>query len=171
MSKAYRVAGYRSGWLAISGPKAHAQSYIEGLNILANMRLCPNVPSQHAIQTALGGYQSINDLVLPGGRLLEQRDAAVTALNAIPGVSCVEPKGALYVFPRIDPATYPIYDDVQLALDLLEQEKILVVQGSGFNWFSPDHLRIVTLPRAEVLTDAITRIGRFLSDYEQQPPK
>jgi alanine-synthesizing transaminase len=171
LSKAYRVAGFRSGWLILSGPRSHAASYIEGLNILANMRLCPNVPSQHAIQTALGGYQSINDLVLPGGRLLEQRDAAVNALNAIPGVSCVQPKGALYVFPRIDPATYPIYDDVQLALDLLEQEKILVVQGSGFNWFSPDHLRIVTLPRAEVLTDAITRIGRFLSDYEQQPPK
>ena len=171
LSKAYRVAGFRSGWLILSGPRSHAASYIEGLNILANMRLCPNVPSQHAIQTALGGYQSINDLVLPGGRLHEQRDAAVDALNAIPGVSCVKPKGALYVFPRIDPATYPIYDDVQLALDLLEQEKILVVQGSGFNWFSPDHLRIVTLPRAEVLTEAIGRIGRFLADYEQQPPK
>jgi alanine-synthesizing transaminase len=157
--------------LILSGPRSHAASYIEGLNILANMRLCPNVPSQHAIQTALGGYQSVNDLVLPGGRLREQRDAAVKALNSIPGVSCVEPKGALYVFPRIDPVTYPIYDDVQLALDLLEQEKILVVQGTGFNWFSPDHLRIVTLPRAEELTEAIGRIGRFLADYEQRPPK
>ncbi|MEO6713089.1 MAG: pyridoxal phosphate-dependent aminotransferase [Mycobacteriales bacterium] len=165
LSKAYRVAGFRSGWMVVSGPKEHAESYIEGLNVLANMRLCANVPSMHAIQTALGGYQSINDLVLPGGRLLEQRDATYNALNAIPGVSCTKAKGALYAVPRIDPKVYRIEDDQAFVLDLLLHEKILVVQGSGFNWPRPDHFRIVTLPRAEDLTDAIERIGKHLQRY------
>jgi alanine-synthesizing transaminase len=169
LSKAYRVAGYRSGWLVITGPKDHAASFIEGINLLANMRLCPNVPAQHAIQVALGGHQSIDDLVLPDGRLLEQRDAAVHALNAIPGVSCVKPAGALYVFPRLDPEVYDIDDDEQLVLDLLLQEKILVTQGTGFNWPTPDHLRIVTLPWARDLTNAIERLGNFLTTYRQRP--
>ncbi|MDP9397737.1 MAG: pyridoxal phosphate-dependent aminotransferase [Actinomycetota bacterium] len=167
LSKAYRVAGFRAGWLAISGPKQHAQSYIEGLDILANMRLCANHPAQHAIQTALGGYQSINDLVLPGGRLLEQRDCTWKLLNDIPGVSAVKPRGALYVFPRLDPKRYPISDDQRFVLDLLLQEQLLVVQGTGFNWPRPDHFRIVTLPHAEDLEDAVGRIARFLETYEQ----
>jgi len=167
LSKAYRVAGYRSGWLVITGPKDHAASFIEGISLLANMRLCPNVPAQHAIQVALGGHQSIEDLVLPGGRLREQRDAAVAALNTIPGVSCVTPRGALYVFPRLDPEVYDITDDEQLVLDLLLQEKILVTQGTGFNWPTPDHLRIVTLPWARDLTNAIERLGNFLTSYRQ----
>jgi alanine-synthesizing transaminase len=167
LSKAYRVAGFRTGWLVLSGPKRHAASYIEGLDILANMRLCPNVPTQHAVQTALGGYQSINDLVLPGGRLLEQRDAAWELLNAIPGVSCVKPTGALYMFPRLDPQVYPIKDDEKFVLDLLRAEKLLVVQGTGFNWPEPDHFRIVTLPRVADLVEAVGRIARFLSTYEQ----
>jgi alanine-synthesizing transaminase len=166
LSKAYRVAGYRSGWMTVSGPKGHAQSYIEGLDILANMRLCPNVPSQHAIQAALGGHQSIHDLVLPGGRLKEQRDRTWELLNAIPGVSCVKPMGALYCFPRLDSAVYPIADDQQFVLDLVTDEKILVVQGTAFNWPHPDHFRIVTLPRVDELDDAVTRIGRFLATYE-----
>ena len=165
LSKAYRLAGFRSGWLMVTGPRTHATSYLEGLTILANMRLCANVPGQHAIQTALGGRQSINELVLPGGRLLEQRDAAVTGLRAIPGVTCVEPRGALYVFPRLDPDVYPIKDDQQFVLELLREQHVLVVQGTGFNWPDPDHLRIVTLPRVEDLTEAIGRIGNFLSDY------
>jgi alanine-synthesizing transaminase len=167
LSKSYRVAGFRAGWVVVSGPKEHAQSYIAGLTVLANMRLCPNVPSQHAIQTALGGYQSINDLVLPGGRLLEQRDLAWQMLNAIPGVSCTKPKGALYVFPRLDPDVYPIADDERMALDLLRSQKILVTHGRGFNWPDPDHLRIVTLPSVEILEDAIGRFGEFLSTYAQ----
>jgi alanine-synthesizing transaminase len=166
LSKAYRLAGFRSAWLMVTGPRKHATSYLEGLTILANMRLCANVPAQHAIQTALGGRQSIKDLILPGGRLLQQRDAALAALDAIPGVSCVRPKGALYVFPRLDPAMYPISDDQQFVLELLRSQHVLVVQGSGFNWPTSDHLRIVTLPRAEVLTEAIGRIGEFLSDYQ-----
>jgi alanine-synthesizing transaminase len=165
LSKAYRVAGFRSGWMVISGPKEHAESYIEGLTVLANMRLCANVPSMHAIQTALGGHQSINDLVLPGGRLHEQRDATYAALNAIPGISCTKAKGALYAFPRIDPKVYRVDDDEAFVLDLLLHEKILVVQGTGFNWPSPDHFRIVTLPRAEDLTEAIGRIGKHLERY------
>ncbi len=167
LSKAYRVAGYRAGWLAITGPKDHAGSFIEGINLLANMRLCPNVPAQHAIQVALGGHQSIEDLVLPGGRLLEQRDVAWTKLNDIEGVSCVKPDGALYVFPRLDPEVYDIDDDEQLVLDLLLQEKILVTQGTGFNWPAPDHLRIVTLPWARDLAAAIDRLGNFLTSYRQ----
>ena len=167
LSKAYRVAGFRSGWMTISGPKEHARSYIEGLSILANMRLCANMPAQHAIAAALGGRQSIKDLILPGGRLLEQRDAAWKLLNDIPGVSCVKPKGALYAFPRLDPKVHKIKDDAQLVLDLLKKEHIFVVQGTGFNWPDPDHFRLVTLPRAEELTDAVTRIGSFLDGYKQ----
>ncbi|HEU5265908.1 MAG TPA: pyridoxal phosphate-dependent aminotransferase [Jatrophihabitans sp.] len=165
LSKAYRVAGFRSGWLMVSGPKQHASNYLEGIAILANMRLCANVPAQHAVQVALGGRQSIRDLVLPGGRLLEQRDAAMKALDAIPGVSCVQPRGALYVFPRLDPEVYPIADDQRFVLELLRRQHVLVVQGSGFNWREPDHLRIVTLPHTDDLIDAIARIGEFLSTY------
>ncbi len=167
LSKAYRVAGYRSGWLVITGPTEHATSFIEGISLLANMRLCPNVPAQHAIQVALGGHQSIDDLVLPGGRLLEQRDLAWEKLNAIPGVSCVKPRGALYVFPRLDPEVHDIVDDEKLVLDLLLEEKILVTQGTGFNWPTPDHLRIVTLPWARDLANAIERLGNFLASYRQ----
>ena len=165
LSKAYRLAGFRSAWLLVTGPRRAAGSYLEGLSILANMRLCPNVPGQHAIQTALGGRQSIHDLVLPGGRLREQRDAAMAALKQIPGVTCVQPRGALYVFPRLDPEVYPIEDDQRFVLDLLRDQHVLVVQGSGFNWPQPDHLRIVTLPRADDLTEAIGRIGAFLAEY------
>ena len=167
LSKAYRVAGYRAGWLVITGPTEHATSFIEGISLLANMRLCPNVPAQHAIQVALGGYQSIDDLVLPGGRLLEQRDLAWMKLNEIPGVSCVKPEGALYVFPRLDPEVHDIVDDEKLVLDLLLDEKILLTQGTGFNWPAPDHLRIVTLPWARDLANAIERLGNFLASYRQ----
>ncbi|MCD2112966.1 MULTISPECIES: pyridoxal phosphate-dependent aminotransferase [Rhodococcus] len=167
LSKAYRVAGYRSGWMVITGPKEHAAGFLEGIDLLASTRLCPNVPAQHAIQVALGGYQSIEDLVLPGGRLLEQRDVAWERLNAIPGVSCVKPRGALYAFPRLDPEVYDIHDDEKLVQDLLLQERILVTQGTGFNWPNHDHLRIVTLPWARDLAVAIERIGNFLSSYKQ----
>ncbi|MEE1782555.1 pyridoxal phosphate-dependent aminotransferase [Streptomyces sp. SP17BM10] len=167
LSKAYRVAGFRSGWLVVSGPKQHATDYLEGLTMLSGMRLCPNVPAQYAVQAALGGHQSINDLVLPGGRLTEQRDVAHKALNEIPGVSCVKPKGALYAFARLDPAVHKIVDDEQFVLDLLLREKIHVVQGTGFNWPRPDHFRFVTLPRADDLETAINRIGRFLATYRQ----
>jgi alanine-synthesizing transaminase len=166
LSKAYRVAGFRTGWMVVSGPKEHAQSYIEGLDILANMRLCPNMPTQFAVQTALGGRQSINDLILPGGRLLEQRNRAWELLNEIPGVSCVKPTGALYAFPRLDPEVYPIVDDEKFVMDLLLTERLLVVQGTGFNWPRPDHFRIVTLPRVADLEEAIGRIARFLSTYQ-----
>ncbi|SNS51888.1 alanine-synthesizing transaminase [Actinacidiphila glaucinigra] len=167
LSKAYRVAGYRSGWLAVCGPKEHATSYLEGLTILANMRLCANVPAQHAVATALGGRQSIKDLVLPGGRLAEQRDVAYELLTQIPGVTCVRPKGALYAFPRLDPKVYKVKDDQQMVLDLLRAERILVVQGTGFNWPEPDHFRLVTLPAKEDLADAVGRIARFLDGYGQ----
>jgi alanine-synthesizing transaminase len=167
LSKAYRVAGFRSGWMLVSGPKQHATSYVEGLDILANMRLCANVPGQHAIQAALGGYQCIEDLVLPGGRLLEQRNAAYDLLTAIPGISCVRPKGALYAFPRIDPAVCPLHDDEQFVLDLLLAERLLIVQGTAFNWPRPDHFRIVTLPHVDDLTEAIERVARFLAGYRQ----
>ncbi|MCM2320086.1 MAG: pyridoxal phosphate-dependent aminotransferase [Pseudomonas sp.] len=167
LSKSYRVAGFRSGWVAISGPKHKAKSYIEGLDILANMRLCANVPAQHAIQTALGGYQSINDLVLPGGRLLEQRNRTWELLNDIPGVSCVKPMGALYAFPKIDPKVCPIHNDEKFVLDLLLSEKLLIVQGTAFNWPWPDHFRVVTLPRVDDLELAIGRIGNFLKGYRQ----
>jgi alanine-synthesizing transaminase len=167
LSKAYRVAGFRSGWLALTGPKEHARNYIEGLDILANMRLCANVPAQHAIQVALGGYQSVNELILPGGRLHEQRDRTVELLNQIPGVSCTVPKGALYVFPRLDPKVYDIRDDERFALDLLREQKLLVVHGTGFNWPTPDHFRIVFLPRVEELEDAVGRLEKFLAIYTQ----
>ncbi|GAB3484039.1 pyridoxal phosphate-dependent aminotransferase [Nocardiopsis coralliicola] len=167
LSKAYRVAGFRSGWLAVTGPRRHARDYLEGLTTLAGMRLCPNVPAQFAVQAALGGPQSINDLVLPGGRLHESRNVAWERLNAIPGVSCVKPKGALYAFPRLDPEVHRIADDEKFVLDLLLQEKIHVVQGTGFNWHSPDHFRILTLPHPDDIDTAIGRIGRFLSGYRQ----
>ena len=169
LSKAYRLAGFRSGWMMVTGPRKHAASYIEGINMLTNMRLCANHPAQYAIQTALGGRQSIKDLILPGGRLLAQRDAAVEALAKIPGVTCVKPKGALYVFPRLDPEMYPIVDDRRFVLDFLRAEHVLMVQGTGFNWPKPDHLRIVTLPWAKDLTEAIGRLGNFLSTWK--PPK
>ncbi|WP_329185109.1 pyridoxal phosphate-dependent aminotransferase [Actinacidiphila glaucinigra] len=167
LSKAYRVAGFRSGWLVVTGPRQHAKSYLEGLTMLASMRLCPNVPAQQAIQAALGGRQSIKDLILPGGRLHEQRDKAWEKLNEIPGVSCVKPKGALYAFPRLDPKVHRIHDDEKFVLDLLLREKIQVVQGTGFSWPRPDHFRILTLPRADDLDAAISRIGRFLAGYRQ----
>ncbi|MFJ2115396.1 pyridoxal phosphate-dependent aminotransferase [Streptomyces sp. NPDC087850] len=167
LSKTYRVAGFRSGWLVVSGPRQHARSYLEGLTMLASMRLCPNAPAQYAIQAALGGRQSIKELVAPGGRLYEQRDRAWEKLNEIPGVSCVKPKGALYAFPRLDPKVHKIHDDERFVLDLLLREKIQVVQGTGFNWPRPDHFRILTLPYADDLDAAISRIGRFLSGYRQ----
>jgi alanine-synthesizing transaminase len=168
LSKNYRACGYRSGWMILSGDKRHAEDYIDGLNILASMRLCSNVPGQFAIQTALGGYQSINDLVAPGGRLAKQRNLAYEMITALPGVTCVKPKAALYLFPRLDPATYPIDDDQQFALELLEEEKVLVVQGTGFNWKAPDHLRLVFLPNTDDLTEAIGRIARFLDGYRRR---
>ncbi len=167
LSKSYRVAGFRSGWMIISGAKHKAADYIEGIELLASMRLCSNVPGQHAIQTALGGYQSINDLVAPGGRLCRQRDFAYDLLTDIPGISCVKPKGAMYLFPRMDPKVCKIDDDERMVLDLLMQEKILVVQGSAFNWPHTDHFRIVFLPREDELEYAISRIRHFFSEYEQ----
>jgi alanine-synthesizing transaminase len=167
LSKAYRLAGFRSGWMVLSGDKYRAKDFIEGLDILASMRLCANVPAQHAIQTSLGGYQSINDLVLPGGRLLRQRDIALELLNQIPGISCVKPKGAIYLFPKLDPKRYPIHNDEKLVLDLLIQEKILLVQGTAFNWPHPDHFRIVFLPRPDDLAYAINRLAEFLDGYKQ----
>ena len=168
LSKNYRACGYRAGWMVLSGEKKHAQDYINGLTILASMRLCSNVPGQFAIQTALGGYQSIDDLVAPTGRLAKQRDLAYQLLTAIPGVTCVKPKAALYLFPRFDPKLYPIEDDQQFILELLEEEKVLVVQGSGFNWPHPDHIRVVFLPIADDLTEAIGRIARFLENYRNK---
>jgi len=168
LSKNYRVCGYRAGWMVISGDKRHALDYIEGLGILASMRLCSNVPGQYAIQTALGGYQSINDLVAPDGRLTRQRDLAWDLLTAIPGVSCVKPEAALYLFPRLDPKVYPIQNDQDFILDLLEKERVLVVQGSGFNWHQPDHFRVVFLPHEDHLREAIERIARYLESYRKQ---
>ena len=167
LSKSYRVAGFRSGWLYLSGAKKRARDYIEGLEILSNMRLCSNVPAQQAIQTALGGYQSINELIMPGGRLREQRDIAWKMLNDIPGVSCVLPKGAIYLFPKLDPARFNIRNDEQLILDLLLQEHVLMVQGSGFNIDDKQHFRIVFLPREDTLVEAIGKLGNFLEHYSQ----
>ena len=167
LSKSYRVAGFRSGWMVISGAKLRSTDYLEGVELLASMRLCSNVPGQHAIQTALGGYQSINDLVAPGGRLCRQRDRAYDLITDIPGISCVKPKGAMYLFPRIDPKVCNIKDDQQMALDLLLEEKILIVQGSAFNWPDTDHFRIVFLPREDDLEYAISRIRHFFSEYDQ----
>jgi len=168
LSKNYRSCGYRAGWMVVSGEKRHARDYIEGLNMLASMRLCSNTPGQLAIQTALGGYQSIKDLVAPGGRLCRQRDLAHSLLTQIPGVSCVKPKAALYMFPRLDPKLYPIADDQQFAYDLLADEKVLIVQGTGFNWLRPDHFRLVFLPNSDDLADAIGRIARFLDHYRKR---
>ncbi|HCH49185.1 TPA: pyridoxal phosphate-dependent aminotransferase [Escherichia coli] len=167
LSKTYRVAGFRQGWMVLNGPKKHAKSYIEGLDMLASMRLCANVPMQHAIQTALGGYQSISEFILPGGRLYEQRNRAWELINQIPGVSCVKPMGALYMFPKIDLNRFSIKDDQKMILDLLLQEKVLLVQGTAFNWPYPDHFRIVTLPREDDLDMAIQKFGRFIAGYHQ----
>ena len=168
LSKNWRACGYRSGWCIVTGEKSHAKDYIEGLDMLASMRLCANVPGQHAIQTALGGHQSIDDLVAPAGRLTRQRDLAWELLTAIPGVSCVKPQAAMYLFPRLDPTIYPIADDEEFVLEFLKEEKVLVVQGTGFNWPHPDHLRIVFLPNPEDLTEAIGRLARFLERYRQR---
>jgi alanine-synthesizing transaminase len=163
LSKNHRAAGFRSAWLAITGPRTGASDYIEGLELLANMRMCPNVPAQHAVQAALGSRSSIDALLQPGGRLRDQRDHAWERLNAIPGVSCVKPKGALYLFPRLDPEVYPVKDDEQLVIDLLQQEHVLVTHGTGFNLPTTDHLRLVFLAPVDVLDDAITRLARFLT--------
>ena len=168
LSKNYRTCGYRAGWMVISGEKDHAADYVEGLNMLASMRLCANVPGQLAIQTALGGYQSIEDLVAPTGRLCKQRDLAYDMITAIPGVTCVKPKAAMYLFPKLDPKIYPISDDQQFILDLLLEEKVLLVQGTGFNWKTPDHFRIVFLPNVDDLTEAMKRIARFLENYRNK---
>ena len=167
LSKNYRAAGFRAGWMIVSGAKHRAKSYIEGLTALASMRLCSNVPSQFAIQTALGGYQSIQDLVLPNGRLRRQRDICYEKLTQIPGITCVKPKGAFYIFPKIDIQKYNIRDDQQFVLDLLIDQKVLLVQGTGFNWTEPDHFRIVFLPTVEELAPTIDKIGLFLKDYDQ----
>jgi len=171
LSKSYRACGYRAGWLVVSGDKHSARDYIEGLNMLANMRLCANVPGQWAIQTALGGYQSINDLVCEGGRLRRQRDLAYELITAIPGVTCVKPQAALYMFPRLDPDVYPIEDDRQFFLQLLEATRVMLVQGTGFNWSRPDHFRIVFLPHEPDLRVAIGRIAKFLEDYRAKQGK
>jgi alanine-synthesizing transaminase len=168
LSKNYRSCGYRAGWMVVSGNKRDARDYIEGLNMLASLRLCSNTPGQLAIQTALGGYQSIKDLVAPGGRLCRQRDLAYELLTQIPGVTVVKPKAALYMFPRLDPKIYPVADDQQLAYDLLAEEKVLIVQGTGFNWPRPDHFRLVFLPNVDDLTEAIGRIERFLAHYRKR---
>jgi alanine-synthesizing transaminase len=168
LSKNYRSCGYRAGWMVVSGEKRLAKDYIEGLNMLASMRLCANVPGQFAIQTALGGYQSINDLVAPQGRLTRQRDLAFKLLTEIPGVSCVKPKSALYMFPRLDPKIYPIEDDQQFAYELLAEERVLIVQGSGFNWPSADHFRVVFLPNIDDLAVAFGRIAHFLDSYRRR---
>ena len=168
LSKNYRACGYRAGWMVVSGEKRHAKDYITGLNMLASMRLCANTPGQLAIQTALGGYQSIKDLVAPNGRLCRQRDLAYDLLSQIPGVSVVKPKAALYMFPKLDPKMYPIADDQQFAFELLSEEKVLIVQGSGFNWIAPDHFRLVFLPNSEDLREAVGRIERFLGNYRKR---
>ena len=168
LSKNYRSCGYRAGWMVVSGDKEMVRDYIEGLNMLCSMRLCANVPGQYAIQTALGGYQSINDLVAEGGRLARQRDLAWKLITAIPGVTCFKPKSALYLFPKLDSEMYPIEDDQQFVADLLKEEKVLLVQGSGFNWGKPDHFRIVFLPHEDVLKEAIGRLARFLERYRNK---
>ncbi len=168
LSKNYRSCGYRAGWMVVSGDKRPALDYIEGLNMLSSMRLCANVPGQWAIQTALGGYQSINDLVTEGGRLRRQRDLAYELITKIPGVTCVKPKAALYLFPKLDLSMYPIQDDQEFIYELLQESKVLLVQGTGFNWGAPDHFRIVFLPHEEDLREAITRVGRFLESYRKR---
>ena len=167
LSKVYRVAGFRCGWMVVSGPKQHARDYIEGLNMLSSMRLCANVPVQHAVQTALGGYQSINALIQPGGRLYEQRKFIHQRLNEIPGVSCVQPRGAMYAFLRLDPEVHKIHSDRQLVLDLLREKHMLLVEGTAFNWPKPDHFRLVFLPYVEVLEEALDKFESFLAGYRQ----
>jgi alanine-synthesizing transaminase len=167
LSKAWRSAGFRAGWMVLSGNKKSAENYIDGLDMLSNMRLCPNMPSQFGIQTALGGYQSIKDMILPGGRLREQRDLAVKMINEIPGLSVVMPKGALYCFPKVDVQRFNISDDEQFMLDFLRDQHVLLVHGTGFNWKAPDHFRIVFLPDKDALAEAIRRLGSFLADYQQ----
>ena len=168
LSKAYRVCGYRAGWVAITGPKKDASSYLEGIHLLASMRLCANVPAQHAIQTALGGYQSINELIVPGGRLYEQRTLAHKMLNEIDGISCTAADGALYLFPKIDVERFDITDDEQFVLDLLKSQKILFSHGRAFNWKDPDHFRLVYLPDTQTLTSALEGLGNFMADYKQK---
>jgi len=168
LSKSYRSCGYRAGWMVVSGNKKAATDYIEGLNMLSNMKLCSNVPGQWAIQTALGGYQSINDLVCEGGRLRRQRDLAYELITAIPGVTCVKPQAALYMFPKLDPTLYPISDDRQFFLELLRETRVMLVQGTGFNWQQPDHFRIVFLPHEDDLREAIGRIAKFLEGYRKR---
>jgi len=168
LSKSYRSCGYRAGWMVVSGDKVVAKDYIDGLNMMSNLRLCPNVPGQWAIQTALGGYQSINDLIGEGGRLRRQRDLAYELITAIPGVSCVKPAAALYMFPRLDPEIYPIKDDQAFILELLQETKVMLVQGTGFNWAGSDHFRIVFLPHEDDLREAIGRIARFLEHYSKR---
>ena len=168
LSKSYRSCGYRAGWLVVSGDKRGARDYIEGLNMLSNMRLCSNVPGQWAVQTALGGYQSINDLVCDGGRLKRQRDLAYSLITAIPGVTCVKPSAALYMFPRLDPKVYPIEDDQQFFMELLQETRVMLVQGTGFNWDTPDHFRIVFLPHEDDLREAIGRVAKFLETYRKR---
>ncbi|MES2633954.1 MAG: pyridoxal phosphate-dependent aminotransferase [Pseudomonadota bacterium] len=167
LSKSYRSCGYRAGWMVVSGDKKAAADYIEGLTMLSNMRLCANVPGQYAIQTALGGYQSINELVAEGGRLRRQRDLAYELITAIPGVTCVKPTAALYMFPKLDPKMYPIADDRQFFLQLLEETRVMLVQGTGFNWATPDHFRIVFLPHEDDLREAVRRIAKFLESYRK----
>ena len=169
LSKSYRLAGFRSGWMVISGDKRRAKDYIEGLDILASMRLCANAPAMLGVQTALGGYQSINELILPGGRLLEQRDTACELINQIPGLSCIKPKGALYLFPKVDIKRFNIHDDQQWVLDFLQEKKVLLVPGSGFNWPEQDHFRLVFLPRVDDLTQALTSLSDFFAKYKQKP--
>lgn len=172
LSKSYRACGYRAGWMTVAGltdaNRVRAKDYLEGLGILSSMRLCANVPGQYAIQTALGGYQSINELIVPGGRLYKQRELAYDMLTSIPGVTCVKPDAALYMFPRLDPKLYPIENDQQFILELLLEERVLLVQGTGFNWPTPDHFRVVFLPNLEDLADSITRIARFLDRYRKR---
>ena len=167
LSKSHMIAGFRIGWMILSGNKEMAKDYIEGLNMLSNMRLCSNTPAQSIVQTALGGYQSVNNYIVPGGRIYEQRDYIYKALNDIPGITAVKPKAAFYIFPKIDTQKFNITNDVKFALDLLQQKKILIVQGTGFNWHSPDHFRVVYLPRIEVLEDAMKKLEHFLSYYHQ----
>ena len=168
LSKNYRSCGYRAGWMVVSGDRRSARDYIEGLDMLASMRLCANVPGQYGIQTALGGYQSICDLVAPGGRLYRQREVAYDLISSIPGVSCVKPKATLYMFPRLDPKIYPIDDDQAFIKELLQQERVLLVQGTGFNWPRPDHFRLVFLPYEDDLREAVGRVARFLEGYRKR---
>ena len=168
LSKSYRSCGYRAGWMVVSGDKKPSRDYIEGLNMLSNMRLCANVPGQWAIQTALGGHQSINELVAEGGRLRRQRDLAYELITAIPGVTCVKPAAALYMFPKLDPTLYPIVDDQQFFLELLQETRVMLVQGTGFNWPTPDHFRIVFLPHEDDLREAIGRVAKFLESYRKR---